>query len=212
MVMAASVYDFNVEGYMFERLGKQSNKGFEYPPLFFVISTADRPALRPLLVNRVALRHNIAEVKGVVLSRQCQPMTPSAFGLAVQALAFLALSDTVCPSQQIAKMMQSGTSFMRRVMAPLVRARLVEAREGRDGGYLLAKPANVITVADVYRALQMADPLGAGLLGSTTDCPNGEAIRRLFSEMTTRAEKGLLEVYEEYTIAQIATASMGNAR
>jgi len=76
----------------------------------------------------------------MAFSRQCFTITPAAFGLAVQALAFLAISDTVCPSQQIAKIMKSGTSVMRRVMAPLVRANLVEAREGRDGGYLLANP------------------------------------------------------------------------
>jgi Rrf2 family transcriptional regulator, repressor of oqxAB len=146
----------------------------------------------------------------MAFSRQCQTVTPAAFGLAVQALVLLAVSDTVCPSQQIAKMMKSGTSFMRRVMAPLVRANLVEAREGRDGGYLLAKPPHVITVADVYRALQMTDPLGMGLLSSTHDCQHGEVIRDLFNEMTTRAEKGLLDVYEQYTIAQIAALVKDN--
>jgi Rrf2 family transcriptional regulator, repressor of oqxAB len=143
-------------------------------------------------------------------SRNCHTITPSAFGLAIQALVFLSLSENVCPSQKIAKMMKSGTTFMRRIMGPLVRANLVEAREGRDGGYLLAKPAHVITVADVYRALQMNDPLGAGLLDSTADCVHGESIRRLFSEMTTRAEKSVLEVYEQYTIEQIAAQALGN--
>lgn len=99
---------------------------------------------------------------------------------------------------------------MRRVMAPLVRANLVEAREGRDGGYLLAKAAHLITVADVYRALQMNDPLGAGLLDSTTDCPNGEKIRKIFSEMTTRSEKSTLGIFEQYTIEHIATHAFEN--
>jgi Rrf2 family transcriptional repressor of oqxAB len=142
----------------------------------------------------------------MAFSRQCHTVTPNAFGLAVRALAFLADCDTVCPSQRIATIMQSGTSFMRRVMAPLVRANLVEAREGRDGGYLLAKPPHVITVADVYRALQMTDPLGEGLLSSTNDCQHGDAIRDLLGEMTSRAEKALLDVYEQYTIAQVASA------
>ncbi|MHB1955251.1 MAG: RrF2 family transcriptional regulator [Sulfobacillus sp.] len=147
----------------------------------------------------------------MALSRSCHTITPTAFGLAIQALVFLSLSENVCPSQQIAKMMKSGTTFMRRIMGPLVRANLVEAREGRDGGYILAKSAHVITVADVYRALQMNDPLGAGLLSSTTaDCPNGKAIKNVFSEMATQAEKSVLNVYEQYTIEQIATRATGN--
>lgn len=140
----------------------------------------------------------------MVLSRNCHTITPSAFGLAIHALVFLSRSESVCPSQEIAKMMTSGTTFMRRVMSPLVRANLVEAREGRDGGYLLAKSAHLITVADVYRAFRMKDPLCAGMLDSTTNCANGEPVRRVFQEMTTRAEKSTLEVFEQYTIEQMA--------
>lgn len=146
----------------------------------------------------------------MALSRSGHTITASAFGLAIQALVFLSLNENVCPSQQIAKSMRSGTSFMRRVMSPLVRANLVEAREGRDGGYILAKPANVITVADVYRALQMTGPLGAGLLDSTTDCLNGQNMKKVFSEMTTRVEKSMMDIYEQYTIEQIAARSVGN--
>lgn len=132
-------------------------------------------------------------------------MTPSAFGLAVHALAFLAITDTVCPSQQIAHIMSSGTSFMRRIMAPLVRANLVEAREGRDGGYRLLKRADMITVGDVYRALSMTDPLGEGLRSATKQCPNGGRAKALFEEMTSRAEEDMLRVYDGYTIAEIAS-------
>jgi Rrf2 family transcriptional repressor of oqxAB len=134
-------------------------------------------------------------------------LTPMAFGLAIQALAFLAVSDNVCPSQQIAQNMKSGTTFMRRMMAPLVRAELVQAREGRDGGYTLAKSADQITVADVYRALHMNDPLRTGLLESTTDCPNGQAVKAVFDEITKQTEMSLLQVYNQYTIADIVARS-----
>jgi Rrf2 family transcriptional regulator, repressor of oqxAB len=144
------------------------------------------------------------------LSKSCQSITPSAFGLAIQALALLSISDNVCPSQEIAKMMKSGTTFMRRVMGPLVRANLVEAKEGRDGGYSLAKPAHLITVADVYRALQIKDPMGGGLLDSTTNCPNGQHVRTIFNEMANRSEKSTLAIYEQYTIEQIASHSFSH--
>lgn len=140
----------------------------------------------------------------------CKPslsLTPMSFGLALQALAFLAASDEVCPSRQIALNMKAGTTFMRRMMSPLVRAGLVEAREGRDGGYTLARPAERIRVADVYRALSMADPMASGLLESTSDCPNGQAVNALFREMTEQTERSMLEIYGRYTIADIAARS-----
>jgi len=137
-------------------------------------------------------------------SRPYHSMTPSAFGLAIQVLVFLSNTAQVCPSQQIAKSMKSGTTFMRRVMAPLVRANLVEAREGREGGYMLAQPSQEITVADVYRALHMTDPLTVGLLSSTLDCPDGQTIKKVLTIMTNQAEKSVLDAYEQFTIAEIA--------
>ncbi len=131
-------------------------------------------------------------------------LSPAAFGLAIQALAYLAATDGICPSQQISQNMKFGTTLTRRMMAPLVKAQLAAAREGRDGGYRLAKPAEQITVADVYRALQIQDPLTAGLLDSTTECPGGQAVRAVFEAMAEQAERSKLEIYARYTIADIA--------
>ncbi|MGO4109786.1 RrF2 family transcriptional regulator [Paenibacillus sp. YAF4_2] len=131
-------------------------------------------------------------------------VTSSTFGLAIQGLVLLSMSNKVCPSQELAKMMNTGTTFLRRMLRPLVRASLVEAREGRDGGYLLAKPANLITVADVYRALELHDPLGSGMIDSTTDCERGNQLKGLFQEMSSQVEESTLRVFEQYTIEHIA--------
>lgn len=131
-------------------------------------------------------------------------VTSSTFGLAIQALVLLSIANKICPSQELAKMLNTGTTFLRRLIRPLVRANLVEAREGRDGGYLLAKPASLITVADVYRALQLHDPLGSGMMDSTTDCERGNLLKGLFQEMSSQVEESTLRVFEQYTIEHIA--------
>ena len=138
------------------------------------------------------------------LTPKNRTVTSSTFGLAIQGLALLSMSNKACPSQELAKLMNTGTTFMRRVMGPLVRANLVEAKEGRDGGYLLAKPAKQITVADVYRALQLQDPLGTGMKDSTTDCERGDLLKGLFQEMSSQVEESTLRVFEQYTIERIA--------
>src|SRR5579883_2537991 len=70
-------------------------------------------------------------------------VNPTWFGAATQAAVYLARAeDAVCPSGAIADHMRAHAVFLRRVIATLCRAGLVEAREGRDGGYRLARPAD----------------------------------------------------------------------
>lgn len=87
------------------------------------------------------------------------PVNPAWFAAAIQALIVLDQSgDEVCPSGAIADQLRAHAVFLRRVLATLVRAGIVEAREGREGGYRLARPASAITLADVYRAIKSAAP------------------------------------------------------
>src|SRR5450759_4707185 len=75
------------------------------------------------------------------------------FRVAVQALVVLAGNDETCSSAMIAEALDAHAVFLRRVLAQLVRANLVAAREGRDGGYRLTRPAGEITLADVFCAI-----------------------------------------------------------
>ncbi|TDQ41073.1 Rrf2 family protein [Aureibacillus halotolerans] len=87
-------------------------------------------------------------------TQRTEQIGPSKFRAAVHALAFLANRGTVVSSATLAAHIQSHATFLRRVMSALTQAGLVEAREGRDGGYLLKVPAHLITLADVHLALE----------------------------------------------------------
>src|SRR5260370_40933260 len=58
----------------------------------------------------------------------------------------------------MAQALKSHAVLVRRVLAQLVRAHLIQAREGRAGGYRLARSADQITLAEVYQAVAVADP------------------------------------------------------
>jgi Rrf2 family transcriptional regulator, repressor of oqxAB len=75
------------------------------------------------------------------------------FPVAVQALVYLAQSDAACSSSAMAPELNAHAVFRRRVLAQLGRANQIEAREGRDGGYRLARSPEQITLAVVYRAV-----------------------------------------------------------
>ncbi|MFB9274753.1 RrF2 family transcriptional regulator [Cohnella cellulosilytica] len=83
-----------------------------------------------------------------------RPIGPPRFAVAVHILVGLARSGCNLSSTTIADQVHSHATFMRRILARLVHAGIVEAREGRDGGYRLKLPAEQITLADVFAAIR----------------------------------------------------------
>ncbi|MEI7026931.1 RrF2 family transcriptional regulator [Paenibacillus sp. y28] len=132
--------------------------------------------------------------------------TPRWFGFALQSLVFLANStcpESRCPSGEIADHVCSEATLMRRILARLARAGIVEAREGRDGGYYLSKAPETITFADVYRAVQMTEPLFSGMLETTSEGPLSAEFNLAFQELADEAEAHLLQLLEKRTIADL---------
>src|SRR5260370_21783823 len=81
------------------------------------------------------------------------------FRLVVQALVVTAETDGTCSSTVLAQELKIHATFLRRVMVLLVRANILVAREGREGGYRLARPADEIMLSEVYQAAEAACPL-----------------------------------------------------
>lgn len=80
---------------------------------------------------------------------------------------------------------------MRRVVTRLVKAGLVEAREGRDGGDRLARPADRITLADVYRVIRAAALLPASPAEPNPLCEGGSGMRAALGKIASAAEERL---------------------
>jgi len=127
------------------------------------------------------------------------------FVVAVQGLVLLESSPLdVCSSAWIAESMRTHAVFLRRVLALLVRANLVEAREGRNGGYRLARPAAEITLADIYRAVQAASPFAQGLEEFERACPLGSGLHVALAGIVEETERATLRVLAQHTVAEVA--------
>lgn len=122
---------------------------------------------------------------------------PGWFPVAVQALVVIAATDGPCSSNVMAQDLKAHAVFLRRVLARLGRADLIRAREGRDGGYRLARSAESITLAEVYQAV--ADPAECT---SDSDCVNAR-VQGVLDEIGAEAEKHLLEVLGQHTLASV---------
>lgn len=139
-------------------------------------------------------------------NERCGTATPRWFGYALQSLVYLAHHaeiDTRCPSGEIADKCSTEATLMRRILARLARANIVEAREGRDGGYYLRKSPETITLAEVYRALEMTEPLCTGLMDTAEGGMIGTDMKDAFSDIMKETEDLMMAVLEKRTVADL---------
>ena len=121
------------------------------------------------------------------------------FAVAVQALVVLAETDGSCSSSAMAQDLKAHAVYLRRVLALLVRANVILAREGRDGGYRLAGSPEHITLAEVYQAVKAEDPLRDT---TSRSCVNAR-VQSILEEMGAEAERYLLELLSQQTLASV---------
>jgi Rrf2 family transcriptional regulator, repressor of oqxAB len=121
------------------------------------------------------------------------------FRVAVRGLVILAETGEICSSGAMARGLNAHAVFLRRIMAQLGQANIVLAREGRDGGYYLARPAESITLAEVYLAVKAATP------HDEMACPRGEnePLQQALDEVAAEVEQSLLQTLSNHTIASM---------
>lgn len=78
----------------------------------------------------------------------------SEFGMAVHALTFLNHKGEMVSSEALAKNICTNPARVRKVMAKLKKAGLVDTKEGLEGGYLFSKEAKKVDLAMVAGALE----------------------------------------------------------
>ena len=107
--------------------------------------------------------------------------------------------------ERLATAQDMPLKFLENILGSLRTAGLVASRRGAHGGYLLAKPAAAITVADVIRAVD--GPLGAvrGEAPEAFDYP-GPASRLVDVWIAARA--ALRSVLEHVTLADLAAEKL----
>ncbi|MFC7370779.1 RrF2 family transcriptional regulator [Fictibacillus iocasae] len=118
------------------------------------------------------------------------------FGLALQSLLVLADFDGIAPSSALAEKLGAKSAFLRKVLSNLVKAGILSAKEGRDGGYFLAKNPDEIALVEVYEAMR-TDPYAKGFLDvNKEECfaPGTQtALLHLVEEMESWILRGLSE-------------------
>ncbi|BBH20529.1 AsnC family transcriptional regulator [Paenibacillus baekrokdamisoli] len=126
---------------------------------------------------------------------------PPRFAVAVHAIVGLTQSRGVLSSSAIASQVNSHATFLRRVLQNLAHAGLVEAREGREGGYILGKSSCQITLADIYLAVKAECPTESE---EHSECAEkGKQLNDVLETIFDDAEKQTIDYLSHFTIADI---------
>ena len=118
---------------------------------------------------------------------------------ALQAIFDLASQRSGEPIKiaEIAKRQEIPQKFLELILAGLKQAGFVESRRGVEGGYLLARPADSLTVGEVLRFVEGSQ--------SAKGSPRRKA-SAAFTEMWQQVDRAVSEVVDKTTFAELVRA------
>lgn len=126
------------------------------------------------------------------------------FAVAVHVLVFLAEhAGTPMTSEAVAGSVGTNASFVRRILTRLGRAGLTAGLEGARGGTVLARPAEAITLRDVYHAVDGTRALIPLHPSPHPRCKVGRNIRPVLRATVTQVEQTVDAQLGRTTIADL---------
>ena len=128
----------------------------------------------------------------------------SRFAVSVHILAYLAFRQGVAvPSAETAGSVSTNPVVIRRLLSALVKARLVSAQKGANGGFALASTPTNISLLDVYRAVEPTPNHGLRTFTPNQKCPVGAKIESILHGVFFKAQAGMETALARFTLAAI---------
>lgn len=140
------------------------------------------------------------------IAYRLQPASPvnTRFAVAVHILSFLETQrGEPVTSELLAGSVGTNPSLIRGLLSRLAKAGLTTAKMGTGGGALLARPADTITLLDVYRALDEERDVIPLHPGPNPRCPVGRNIHTVLEGRFGAAAQALERELARTTIADL---------
>ncbi len=124
--------------------------------------------------------------------------------MAVHALAVLAYKEgDRVTSAFVAGSVNTNPVVIRRLLLALQRARLVDTCKGAGAGSRLSRSPGRINLAEVYRAVEEAEPFATPSRKPNAACPVGKCIRKALDPVFASAEIALERDLAKTTLADV---------
>lgn len=129
----------------------------------------------------------------------------SRFAVAMHIMTALAYqSGTAISSETLARSVNTNAVVIRRIVRQLAKAGLIVAQAGKGGGSQLARSAKTITLFDIYRAIDDADPLFAiPDKRANPGCAVSCSMREIATEVFSEAEEALARVLRKKRLSDL---------
>src|SRR4051812_43897165 len=134
--------------------------------------------------------------------------TKAEYGIRILVELASRSDDSPVPLAEIAETNGLPLAYLEHLVARLRKAGLVESRRGARGGYLLARPAEEITMAEVVQALEgdiapieciTADPDGQVVCSRETDPEHACPTKLLW----TRVRFAIVRTLQDTTLSEL---------
>jgi Rrf2 family protein len=127
--------------------------------------------------------------------------------MAVHVLAVLAYKEgDRVTSAFLAGSVNTNPVIIRRLLLSLQRARLVDTCKGAGSGSRLNRSPGRINLAEIYEAVEEAEPFAAPPRKPNTACPVGHCIRKELERIFASARKALEHDLEKTSLADVINA------
>jgi len=128
------------------------------------------------------------------------------FSIAVHIMAGLAYgSSKDTTSRLLAASVNTSPSFVRRVLAKLSRAGLVETATGKTGACWLAKDAKKISLLDIYNAVDAPEAIAIHSYKEQKGCPVSCQIKTALVKALGKTQKALEASLRNISLAQVVS-------
>ena len=128
----------------------------------------------------------------------------SRLAIAIHTLGVMAfMGEKSVTSKMIAGSVKTNPVVIRRIVGNLVKQGLVEVQMGTGGGSRLARPAEEISLAEIYQALEEGELFDVPVLEDSHRCPIGRTVRPVLKKVFGEAENSLMKYLDKVALADV---------
>lgn len=132
-------------------------------------------------------------------------MSDRRFVISMHILVLLSkFPDELLSSDYLAGSMNINPVLVRKELSNLRKHNIVISKEGKNGGCMLARPANEIFISDVYKIVSTHSILGNELASPNPKCPVGKQINEHLYDLNKEAENIMISRLANQTLADFS--------
>jgi len=113
-------------------------------------------------------------------------------------------SGSFCSAKTLIDKLKISDKYARRLLTQLTKAGFVTSMHGRDGGYMLAKPASEIRILDIIKIFEAENKIFNCVLGFS-ECSNDSPCAMHAAWLPVRDK--MLDTFSNNSLAQVASTT-----